>query len=259
MKKSFPFVVFALTLALCLAGGAVKAEAIGIEAAIGGWNQTPSGFLAYDAGGVAGGEFDMDQQFGFEDEMRLMGRLKVDMPLMIPNLYVMATPMSFEGSKDLGVGGINFGGTSFTGVVDSKLVLDHYDIALYYGIPLLEGVTLDTLNIEFGLNAKIIDLQAEIESASLAAKESKSVTIPLPMLYVGVQVRPTDSISFEAEGRAISMSGNHFYDVLGRFKYSMGPAFLGLGYRYEDILIDEEGIKAEITFGGPFVEAGIEI
>ena len=65
------------------------------------------------------------------------------MPLLIPNIYLMATPMEFEatGSKSVN---FTFGDRTFTGNTNftSSLQLDHYDIAFYYGLPFVKTATL---------------------------------------------------------------------------------------------------------------------
>lgn len=73
------------------------------------------------------------------------------------------------------------------------------------------------------------------------------------------QINPIDKLSIEAEIRGITYSSDHYYDLIGRVKYkTVGPAFIGAGYRVEDLKIDEKDVNANIRFGGPFVEIGIE-
>jgi len=83
-------------------------------------------------------------------------------------------------------------------------------------------------------------------------------TLPVPMIYVGVQINPTDKLGVEGEARGIAYNGNHYYDFIGRVKYQVyGPLFIAGGYRVQDIKIDEEDIRAEMEFSGPFAEAGL--
>ncbi|TAL26730.1 MAG: TIGR04219 family outer membrane beta-barrel protein, partial [Nitrospirae bacterium] len=177
-----------------------------------------------------------------------------------PNIYLMASPMEFEGNGSKNIN-FTFGDKTFTNNVpfSSKLQLDHYDIALFYGLPFLKTATAGKLNAEIGLNARMIDFKAEISQPTTNKSESKSLNIWMPMIYVGAQLKPVKRFAVEAEARGIAYSGNHYYDIIGRLKVKpVGPLFIAGGYRYEDIKIDESDIKANLKFRGPFIEAGVE-
>mgnify|MGYP001578651885 FL=1 len=252
MKKIFGKVtglIFLLSLLLT----PQFASAIGFEVAAGIWNQDPSGDIRYKGETLSLGN---DLKYG--SEARFFGRAKIDMPLLIPNIYLMATPMEFEatGSKSVN---FTFGDRTFTGNTNftSSLQLDHYDIAFYYGLPFVKTATLGKLNVDAGLNVRFIDMKAEVKQGAL--NESKSLTIPLPMVYVGAQFKLIDKLSLEVEVRGIALGSNHFYDLIGRVKYKVvSPVFISVGYRHEDIKIDKSDVKANLTFSGPFAEAGVE-
>lgn len=232
-------------------------HAIGLEASIGGWAQDPEGYVSYKALTYAD-RLDIDQNLKYDKETKVFGRLKIDMPLMLPNIYLMATPSRFDGigQKDIS---FNFGGKTFQKDVsfNSEVQLDHYDIALYYGIPGLKTLTLGILNVELGLNARIIDFFAKVEQLTISA--SKRATIPVPMVYGGIQVSPVDLLSVEGEFRGIAYSSNRYYDIIGRLRVKpFGPLFIAGGYRYEDIKIDYSDIESRVKLKGPFLEAGIE-
>jgi outer membrane protein len=166
--------------------------------------------------------------------------------------------MEFEGTGSKSAS-FTFGDRTFTGNTNftSSLQLDHYDIAFYYGLPFVKTATLNKLNVDAGLNVRFIDLKAEVKQGAI--NESKSFTLPVPMVYVGAQFKPVEKLSIEAEIRGIAYGSNHFYDLIGRAKYKVfGPAFISAGYRYEDIKIDTKDVKANIRFSGPFAEVGVE-
>ena len=73
------------------------ASAMGVEAAVGVWRQAPSGDLAYQ-----GDSLSVENDLKYSDTSKVFGRVKIDMPLLIPNVYLMATPVKFEadGSKN---------------------------------------------------------------------------------------------------------------------------------------------------------------
>jgi outer membrane protein len=155
-------------------------------------------------------------------------------------------------------GGFKFGDIVFDpGPFETETVLDHFDVGLYYGIPLLETATLDKLNIDVGLNVRIYDYDLNVRQASTGLSESETGTFPVPMVFVAVQLRPFERFSFEAEGRGISYSGNDVYSLIGRIRFNIvGPLFAAGGYRYEKVKIDEEDVLADIEISGPFLEAG---
>ena len=85
----------------------VSVMAIGMEFAAGVWYQSPGGDVSYQFQNV-GDTIDLEDDMDLDSEYRLTGRLKLDMPLLIPNIYLMATPMSFEGTGSKNVN-FNFG------------------------------------------------------------------------------------------------------------------------------------------------------
>jgi outer membrane protein len=169
---------------------------------------------------------------------------------------------SETGSKNTS---FQFGNVSFAANVPftSELKLDHYDLGLFYGVPGLKTATVGLLNVDLGLDARVIDFKARVtgqDSTTLVTvSESKSVVIPLPMLYLGFQVKPVKWIAAEGEARGITYGGNHYYDLIGRVKVKpLGPVFAAAGYRYEKVKIDRDDLKAHAHFGGPFGEVGVE-
>ena len=250
-------IFLALALAPC------AASAMGIELSVGVWNQKPNGDISYKA--LTGQDnLSIRDNLKYSDDTKIFGRVKIDTPLLFPGIYLMATPMEFKntGSK---VNTFNFGNariaanTPFT----SELKLDHYDVGLFYGIPLLKTATVGILNVDLGLDARIIDFKARVTGQNplngLTESDSKSVVFPLPMLYLGVQVKPLAWIAAEGEVRAVVYDKNHYYDIIGRVKIKpFGPLYAAGGYRYEALKLDRYDVKAKANIGGPFGEIGVE-
>ena len=241
----------ALFLVLCVVVPGI-ASAIGLEAALGVWNQKPQGDISLNGPSLS---FEDDMKMG--DKTRLYGRAKIDMPLMVPNIYLMATQTKSggTGSRD---NAFQFGDKTFSKEsFASDLTLNEYDLGLYYGVPFVKLASLGKLNVDAGVNLKVINLDVEITQK--ATRESKSFTVPIPMVYLGAQFKPLESLSIEAELRGIALSSDHYYDIIGRVKYKVfGPAFMAAGYRYEDLQVDEKQVKTNRRLGGPFIEAGVE-
>ncbi|HUI44978.1 MAG TPA: TIGR04219 family outer membrane beta-barrel protein [Nitrospirota bacterium] len=255
MKKVHLYFVCLLVLSMVVIP--YKAFAFfGVEAGVGYWRQAPSGTLEYK-----GDSLDLKNDLNLGDKNQVFARVKIELPLVLPNIYLMATPMSFSGTNQL-TRPITFGNTTFDAntPIQTKLKMDHYDVALYYPIPLLKTATAGILNAELGLNARQIIFDGSITGKVLGVTEtsSKSVTLYVPMIYAGVQVKPVSAFSIEGEIRGIAYGSNHYYDYIGRLKVMpFGPLFISGGYRSEQIKIDQSDVKTDAKFSGPFVEAGV--
>ncbi len=254
MKK-----IIGLTCAIFMLSVPTTLFAFGIELSIGGWYQQPSGDLSFDKTS-RDDDLDLEDDLGYDDKWQPVGRLKIDMPFIIPNIYLMYTPMEWDekGNKDVD---FNFGGVNFRGDVDfdSELELNHLDVALYYGIPGVRTATADILNIDLGLNFRLLDFKAEVEQKDIDEKESEEYFLPIPMLYAGVQIRPLTLFALDLEGRGIAYSENHYVSLIGRLKVMpLGPLFIAGGYRYDNIKIDYQDVDVDADFRGPFAEIGFE-
>ncbi|MBE9542949.1 MAG: TIGR04219 family outer membrane beta-barrel protein [Proteobacteria bacterium] len=235
------------------------ALAWGVEIAGGAWYQSPSGNLSFDKTTHAD-DLDLEDDLNYDDKWQPSGRLKIDMPLFIPNIYIMATPMKWDesGSKDVS---FKFGGQTFSGGVDfdSKLKMNHLDVALFYGLPFIKTATAGVLNIDLGLNFRLLDVKAEIKQTDLGLKESESYFLPLPMVYGAMQIVPVDWLGLEFEGRGSAYSSNYYVSLIGRLKVKpFGPFFVAGGYRYDTVKIDYQDIDIDTEFQGPFAEAGLD-
>lgn len=235
---------------------------LGLEIGAGYMRHEPSGDLAYKPLSSVD-KLDVERDLGYDKEYRPFARIKAETPLFLPNIYLFATPVKFEetGSKSES---FTFGDVSFdvTAPFDSKVQMDLYDVCLYYALPFLNEAALGKINAEIGLNARIVDFDAEISGhdviTGLTKTESVSKTIPVPMIYASIQLNPVDFLSIEAEGRGIAYSKNHYYDIIGRIKIKpIDQFFIAGGYRHNDIKIDYSDIEASIQLSGPFIETGV--
>lgn len=235
------------------------AKAVGLEIAIGGWQQSIGGTLGYhplDDPDI----IDLDSDLNFDDENNLFGRAKIDLPVFFPNIYLVGAPAEFEGTGSKSVA-FEFGDVTFNAdaQLSSKITVNQYDVGFYYGLPFAKTGSAGMLNVDVGLNVRILDLDANIVgmSGAVRVQESENITVPVPMLYLGLQIMPTDNFMIEAEGRGIAVGDNRLYGLVGRLRYQFaGPVFVAGGYRYDKIDVDEEGVVADIDFAGPFVELG---
>jgi outer membrane protein len=237
---------------------ATNSFAIGFEIAAGVWNQSIEGQLAYQSA-LPLDSIDFENEAGFGDESRPFVRINLDLPIL-PNVYFMGTPMEFEGVGDK-TSAFRFGDitTDITSTFDSKVNLDHYDLALYYGVPFTGLATLGTLGIDLGINVRQLNIEMVVKEKATGLGDSVKETIYIPMGFLAIQVKPTDSLAIEAEFRGIAYSDNHYYDMIARLKLRFAKlAFVAAGWRYEDLEINEKDILATVKISGPFMEAGLQ-
>ena len=238
-----------------------SAWSAGVEMAVGFGRQSIGGTLSYSETNIAD-VIDLDNDLHFDEESKVMGRLKIDVPMFFPNIYLVAAPMEFEGNGSKS-GTLNFGDTTFDFSVglNTKLSLNQYDVGLYYGLPFVKTATLGKLNLDLGLNVRIVDFEAEVTGVSggVTVTERHDLALPIPMLYAGIQFMPVKALAFEVEGRGIAVGDNKLVSLLGRVRFRFaGPVFIAGGYRYDKLEIDEEDVIADIEFQGPFVEMGLK-
>lgn len=251
------FPIKTMLLVIVSVGWTHSAWALGVEAAVNLWEAQAEGSFAYRP--VSGDDrFDLEHEAGLDRERNWGGRIKVDLPVL-PDILFQATPMEFSGT---GIKGdtFSFGGSSYSAntAFNSKLVLNHYDLGLIFGVPLLETATLKTLNVDFGIVVRRQEVRAELSQPTTGLFTRVDETYYLPMGYVAAQVRILKRLAIEAELRGIAYSDNHYYDLLGRVRFDLpGPVFLAGGWRYQEIELDEDGILASVDFSGPFAEIGV--
>jgi outer membrane protein len=235
-----------------------SAYALGLEVAAGAWRQDPGGEFGYKA--VTPDDLlHVEDELRYGRETRLHGRAKIDLPLPLPNIYLAAAPSEFEGDGFKNTP-FRFGDRIFPADVPfySRLKFDQYDIALYYGLPFLRTATMNRLNIDVGINVRLIDVEAEILESQTGIAEKEDAFAPIPLLYVGVQLVLLERLALEAEGRGLAIGSDSLYSLIGRVRFTVaGPVFIAGGYRYDRVDVDEDDIKVDMTVQGPFVEVGL--
>lgn len=251
------------TMALLLLVITPAASVSASEISLGGWQQSISGPLSHKALGETD-VIELDEDIAFDDENRIFGRLKIELPSVLPNIYLIAAPMDFEGSGDKDVA-LKFGDTTFAANVDldTQITMNQYDFALYFGLPFVETGTAGVLNVDLGVNARLVDFKATIngreDGTGLNVEENQSLTVVVPMAYIALQFVPADWLAIEAEGRGIAIGDNRLLSVIGRVKYRFsGPVFAAAGYRLDNLEIDEADVVLDTEFKGPFIEFGIK-
>ena len=89
--------------------------------------------------------------------------------------------------------------------------------------------------------------------------EEDSIVLPMPGLEVVVAPEFPVHLKGRAEGMAVGQG--HLLDVQGGAEAAYSAFFAGLGYRYADLEVDEEGNGdgdlADLRLKGLYVEGGL--
>ncbi len=96
MKSIRGYVVYLFVLAMLVVPYRAFAF-IGLDAGVGYWRQTPSGALSYKETSP-NDSLDLKDDLNFDNKNRPFVRIKAELPLILPNIYAMYTPMSFDGT-----------------------------------------------------------------------------------------------------------------------------------------------------------------
>jgi len=238
-------------------------HAVGVEISAGGHSVTPWGMISLKGSvleSTLGTTLDLSNDLKFGKINTFIGRVRIDSPLILPNIYLIAHPMKFEGNSVRTIS-FTYGNQTFNADIpfNSMLKLDTYDLTLFYGVPGLKTATNEILEINLGLNVRYLDFKGEISQPQSGISESKSLTLPIPMGFLALQVAPIKQIALEGELKAIAYGNNRYYDLLGRLKFKpISFFFLAGGYGFQNIVINQESVNSDLRFGGPTLELGLE-
>ncbi len=250
MKKSV------LLGTLLFGSAAFSLPLVSVEASIGYMSQDPSGNLSYK-----GDTLNLKEDLGLSKENKPFARVKLELPV-VPNLYLQYIPMRFEGNKDKS---ITYGNTTFTGNLQTTVKLDHYDIGLYYNIPIgwvTSLGTLGTLSVdpEIGINVRVLNFEGSVTGrvGPVTRTVSKKISVPVPMGYVGLGIN-APFVSLMGELRYIAYSGSRYYDVTGEVRVKPVPlVFVGVGYRQENLKLDNvSDVYSDIKIKSLFANVGV--
>ena len=254
MKK---LILAAVTL-LVTAG---TASAITISAGVGGWNEDPSGWVEYKENNIVSTNthVDVESDLHISDKTKTSGWFSIEGIPLLPDIRVQYTPMKFSG-RGVVEKSFTFGGLTVNAkdIVESELEANQVDVTLYYGVPFIGTITAGKLDLNAGINVKVIDGYVKVKDVLLNREESKSATIPVPMLHLSGSLKPINLFSLEFSGNWIGYSGSQFYETVTELKvFPVNRLFIGAGYRYQRLKIDDiSDISSDIKVKGFFAEAG---
>jgi outer membrane protein len=204
------------------------------------------------------------------DKTKPWVKLKLEHSIpVLPNIKLAYMPMKFDGSGIL-TREINWGGRTYKANADFNLSvkLDRVDTTLYYNLPFIKTATAGKLDVELGLNIRTVMFDGKLngteKNTNQSISESKSITLPIPMGHLAVEIRPINQVSLVGELNYIGYRKNTYYDYAvglrlnshGLVRATLKP-FVEVGYRHEKLKIDEEGVKTDLKVKGLYALVGV--
>ncbi len=234
------------------------------ELSIGVYNQNPKGYIQYPAG--KGTTLDLEKDLKLGDETRPTAKLKLELPFILPNIYLAYTKMKFTGKNN--VTNVRFGDYVFNADINTSVKANQLDVGLYYHVPFIKS---DILDPEIGVIVKVVDFKATVSGNATEVKtgisgsyrEEKSKTVPLPLAYASVGVYPLKFIGFVGEFKGAKAGDNYFYEYaaglrLRFFDLRLAHFFVEGGYRFQRLRLKDVGdVNADIKVGGVYANIGV--
>lgn len=255
------FLVILSSLIICLLISS-NSFAVNFDISAGAMRQEPSGNFEY-----RGTRVDTEEDLNLPKKTKPYLRVKMEHPVaFLPDIYLQFIPTKFTGQNTI-TRDIQYGGRTYQANTDisSRLKIDHYDIGLYTNLRFIQKGTNNVIDPEIGLNLRVIDFEGTLRGTELGTgaqiSESKSLTVPVPMLYAGLGINfPGVPFSLRGEIRALPISKLSYYDLTGELRIKpVKPLYVSLGYRFEKLKIDDiKDLYSDLRIKGPFVMVGVE-
>ena len=237
----------------------------------GGIEQDPSGVVSYKA--LSSTDYlhlKGDAHFNNKTQPIISAKITNTIPF-VPDLKVDYMPMKFSGSGTLNRP-IKFGGTTYQANANFSLYakMNRFDVMAYYHVPFITPATKNIVKVKAGVNVRVIDFDESFtgtdQLTGLTVTESKSLTVPVPMVHVGFSISPIRQASLVGDVNYITYGSSHYYDYnvgakfspKGLFKHLIALPFVQVGYRYEKLKIDQSSVYADVKVKGPYALIGVE-
>jgi len=220
------------------------ADTLGFRVGGGVWQPDASGTFRYGSVDNIDLKNDLYLKDG-ENQSYVYALFEHPVPL-IPNIKISQTALAFDGTGT--AGGYNFGGTTYTGAVTTKMVLDHTDTTLYYSF-------LDNwFHFDLGLTAKTFDGKVSVSDGTTTETTNVDKTIPLLYVAAGIELPFINNLFFGVEGNLLSVGDHTVSDITAKISYTT-DYFIGFeaGVRTFTMELDNlNGNTSDMEFTGSF-------
>ncbi|MCP3922958.1 MAG: TIGR04219 family outer membrane beta-barrel protein [Desulfobacterales bacterium] len=227
----------------------------GVEGAIGISKSNASGKFSYKEDLT----YDLESNMGFDDtdDEKETARIKLYLPLVIPNVYYHHYEMNFAGTA---AASFEYAGQTIAATTASSLDIVVDDYALFYTIAPINLATAGIVNIEVGINVRLLSIDAEVTGVT----DDVDFSVPIPQIFAAVQIDiPMIPIILHGEYRSLSIDDdNECTSITGRLVLELpiplplGEVFIAGGYTKDIYKIDHDNVKADTEFETYFLELG---
>ena len=250
-------IVSSLALGSLLLSTVASADFTRIEAGVGAWGQTPSGYATRtDNDGAL--KLDGTYTSAEKEKTGVYAWIFLKHPLpIIPNLRLEYVSFSDEGTTTGKVNGIGLP----AGGAPTTIDLQQYDVIPYYNI--LDNTFWTTIDV--GIDVKVIQSDSTVGAVSingfqLYKGDSSSDTTVVPLVYLRGRVEiPTTNIGIESNMKGITDGTNTMYDASAKIDYTFDfipvvqPA-LEVGYRIQKLRVDDgSNAQVDLQYAGPYM------
>jgi outer membrane protein len=242
-------------LSVCFFSVSVRAEGlvplVNVGVAVDTYAPTAtSGHINYTGSG-----YSSSTQMNSDPDRQVVLSAFLEHPIpVIPNVALRYTPVQLSSASAI----VASSGSGFrTGTASTDLTLDQLDATLYYkmGLPIF-----DVLNVKVGATAKVFNgtiSTTQVTGGSTTA-DKKSLTVPIPMAYLGVQVNiPRTQWALSADAHFVNYQNNAVHDITlkAEYRFKRLPGLkLHTGYRSVNVQIDDvSDVTADVKLNSAFV------
>ncbi len=231
-----------------------SADALGLFVSGGPVVEQYRGWISYK-----GNAIDLKDNLHVKDQIRYFASVEFKhkislliIPLPDIRFEYLRVSSSGEGVVDKS---FNFGNISipYKDYVYTKFRFDQYDFTFYY-----TPLDVKLASVRWGLGAKFIDFYARIHSRTTGQTESKSVTVPLPYLYLGGKLNLL-FLGASLDVKGLKVGTSYFYDASAKVgvEKTFAKVFhsaLYIGYRAQRYRVDDVGdVSSDLRMKGPFI------
>ena len=177
----------------------------------------------------------------------------------LPNIKVRNTSLEIEGDGSLVAA--SFADQTFNENVPSRMDLTHNDLTLYWGLPL----PVPFLDINFGLNARQFDGDAEVSGEISGRTETVDLDFVLPMVYGEVKINTPIGIYGNVDINYVGYGDNKMSDISYGLGYDLPIPVVDLGieagYRSLNLQTDPDDvdIDADVDVSGTYFGASLSV
>lgn len=221
---------------------------VDVDVSVGYEYPKPSGSITLKNPGGTQQPFDAVSDLHLGSGNDFIAKIDINHSLpVLPNIYVHHLPVEVSGDSSLG---------------HAELKMEQNDVGLYYNLPFVKEATDDALDLKLGVNARIVNLNAELKGGPTDFSANFSTVIP--MVYAGVDIKPIRWVSISAEIKTLPLGASSLTEYAAELRlHPFHALYLAGGYFNYNVKIDPSlatgAPPTNFTLAGPYFVVGLEL